>query len=225
MAREISGKITLNIPSFSRQIKKGITGDETLISACMPEKVGGKPFDFPKQRDKRGDQIVRIFLTENQRQLLDNEECRLRIYGSYGTGKSLILKLKAMEVAHKNAIQNKKDQKQCKVFFAAGQYTIGDDTAYIENFGPVKYAKYFFERSKIEFQENRFKDKIEVVDFKSVSEAVELYNQGHHIFWDELPLQENAIKELSNIDKNCQHFFFGLFQLVPQCLALKNSLT
>ncbi len=90
----------LNVRS---EIKRSLTGTSSFISAATPCTICQchiKKKIFPQTKDCCGHQRTIYFLDSNQKVVLKNKEnFKLIITGGYGTGKSLLLKGKAIELA------------------------------------------------------------------------------------------------------------------------------
>jgi len=135
---------------------------------------------FPFKKDELGDERIKFFLSPQQRELLRNKSMtRLFLSGGPGTGKSLLLKLKAIEMAKSG--QN--------VYFIIGW-----------NFDAWLWTpKYFYEMTKRELECYGIK----VVLFSSdINNNLYFFSRKDgHIFWDEF-MAIDLSKSLSDmIDK------------------------
>ena len=90
-----------NVNKHRDEVKSTLTGNKDPVSSSMPlERKSAKKTMFPLDRDVVGDEKVIFFLSPQQREILICKSSqRLIIHGGYGTGKSLLLKLKAIEMA------------------------------------------------------------------------------------------------------------------------------
>jgi len=67
----------------------------------MPsKKTSKKNINYPNDRDVIGNERIKFFLNPEQHELLvNNSNKKILLKGGFGTGKSLLLKLKALELA------------------------------------------------------------------------------------------------------------------------------
>ncbi len=122
---------------------------------------------YPRTQDKVGDQRIKLLLNEGQRELLMSDDCRLLfLSGPYGSGKSLLIRLKALEL----------DAQGEKVAFLVG--------------GSIHHAKKFYSLTKQDFENTQinFMERSHN-NYYSFSDVVAMHNQGYHIFWDECILK------------------------------------
>jgi hypothetical protein len=153
-----------NINKYRDEIKFAHTGTKHPITSSMPdEESSQKKVQYPKEKDVVGDERIKFFLTPDQRDLLANINCtKLLIKGGFGTGKSLLLKIKALEL----------DKSGEKV-----AYVIGNPNEKSEE----NFAGYFFELTQRDF----YNSKVEVLKARNLEEIISKLKEGCHIFWDE----------------------------------------
>jgi len=134
-----------------------------------------KAYKFPFKKDELGDEKIKFFLSPQQRELLMKKNTtRMIIRGEPGTGKSLLLKLKAIEIA-------KTGQKVYYIIGFIHNEFEGEPLFYGTRF--LK-PKYFYEMTKRELECYG----IEVV--LSSSSGIHIHSlskkiKDGHIFWDE----------------------------------------
>jgi hypothetical protein len=95
---------------------------------------------YPQSQDKVGDQRIKILLSEDQRTLLMSNCKRLILKGPYGSGKSLLLRQKALILAAKG---------EQVAFLVGGRYNGEPSTA--SHFHDL--TRQDFENTKVKFPE------------------------------------------------------------------------
>jgi hypothetical protein len=156
------------IKSVRNEVSTTLKGNSDLVSAGPSKELtmsAAKPkkgHTYPRTQDKLGDQRIKLFLSENQRALLLRNDCKLLLLnGTYGSGKSLLLRLKALELAARGE----------KVAFLVGG----------GGFSRKFYAltKQDFQNTKVKFLEKPSNENY------CLSDIFKMHHNSYHIFWDE----------------------------------------
>ncbi len=146
------------VPKESADIVQGCPSKEIVASS----KNQKESISYPRTIDKVGDQRILLVLHETQRALLRNNNCkRLVLHGHYGTGKSLLLRQKAFELAAQGE----------KVAFYVGNQSRATKF--------YALTKQDFENTKVKFMEKPQNQNYCLADI------IEMHHNGYHIFWDE----------------------------------------
>ena len=160
-----------NEAKYRQEVKKALTCDEAPISGSMPPEVSKKKRDsncaYPDSEDQVGDERLIFFLSPEQQSAMANKNNLWMVLdGEPGTGKSLLLKIKAWELSKQGK----------KVAFVIGRTK--HSTSDAEQFG---YN--FYELTLREFVGSG----VEVFFAPKEREGLihEKYLEGYNILWDE----------------------------------------
>ena len=167
---------------FRHEIKKALTCDENLISGSMPpakkkEQTKRLTSDiktptenkkkYPITKDKIGDERVTFFLSPEQRSsMINKNNLRMDFTGKPGTGKSLLLKVKALKLS----------EELKKVAFVIGRPkdSVSDKDIFAKNFYDLTIRDFRGTNVEVFFARD-----------KSTDFFFKKYQEGFNIFWDE----------------------------------------
>ena len=92
-------KFNANLLYSRQKIKENLTSSSNLMSSGKPKKIPDSHSGFPYRIDKIGLGQVHFFMTMEQKAIFDDPNNKLIVIeGRPGTGKTLLLKAKAMEL-------------------------------------------------------------------------------------------------------------------------------
>jgi hypothetical protein len=125
-------------------------------------------------------------LDKTQKALLRSNNCkRLVLHGHYGTGKSLLLRQKAFELAAQGE----------KVAFYVGNQSRATKF--------YALTKQDFENTKVKFMEKPQNQNYCLADI------IEMHHNGYHIFWDECIITTDPSKVKMNLDPTKGYFWIA----------------
>jgi hypothetical protein len=163
--------------SVRDEVSTALKGNADLVSAGPSKELADqkKGHMYPRMLDKVGDERIKLLLDKSQRALLMGNDCKfLLLGGTYGSGKSLLLRLKALELAAQGE----------KVAFLVG--------------GLHYLAKKFSALAKQDFENTKVKFIEKLGDYHNPSDIAKLHKNGYHVFWDEcfLRVEDLEVKKL-----------------------------
>ncbi len=99
-------------------MKENLTGSSDLLSGGKPSQTSGSHSKFPLKLDKDGLDRVYFFMTLEQQAIFANPNNKLIVIeGKAGTGKTLLLKAKALELV--------RDNKDIEILYVINSKTTG----------------------------------------------------------------------------------------------------
>ena len=160
-----------NMAKYRNEVKKALTCDEAPISGAQPPQKTKIKTDnskvYPDQEDDIGDERLIFFLSPEQRKNMDNRNnLWMVLEGEPGTGKSLLLKIKAWELSRQGK----------KVAFVVGRTK--STTSDIKLFGLI-----FYQLTKREFEGSGVE--VFFAPDENLTFFIQKYEEGYHILWDE----------------------------------------